>query len=567
MPGRQPGGSAGGGRTPVGRAPCGGYADWVLPVSAALSPTAAPTADAAPAPATDAAPITDLAPNVGRPAAEQPRVSLITMGCARNEVDSSEIAGRLSNGGYRLVADGERADVVVVNTCAFVASAKKDSIDTVLAAADTGAKVVAVGCLAERYGRELADALPEADAVLGFDAYPDLAGLLGDVLDGHRPTSHVPVDRRTLLPISPTARPVAAGAVSVPGHASAPAAGDTAGPASGPVLVRRLLHSGPVAPLKIASGCDRRCTFCAIPAFRGSFVSRPPQEIVAEAHWLAGQGVREIVLVSENSTSYGKDLPGDGQLERLLAALAQVPGIVRVRLSYLQPAETRPGLITSIARLAGVADYYDMSFQHASETVLRRMKRFGSKDSFLALTEQIRAAAPEAGIRSNVIVGFPGETAAELADLTEFLIGARMDAVGVFGYSDEDGTAALALPGKIDQDEIDDRVEQVTTLVEELTAQRAEDRIGTELLVLVDDVSDGVAGRGEHQAPEVDGNTTLLDADGVRLGDLVRARVVGTDGIDLIAEAVQVLPAPQPAGGGAGLRAGSHPVSLAGARP
>ncbi len=489
------------------------------------------------------------------------------MGCARNEVDSSEIAGRLETGGYQLVADGERADVVVVNTCAFVASAKKDSIDTVLAAADTGAKVVAVGCLAERYGHELAQALPEADAVLGFDAYPDLAGLLGDVLDGHRPASHVPVDRRTLLPISPTSRPAAAGAVSVPGHTPAPVAGDTAGPASGPVLVRRLLHSGPVAPLKIASGCDRRCTFCAIPAFRGSFVSRSPQEIVAEAHWLAGQGVREIVLVSENSTSYGKDLPGDGQLEALLAALAQVPGIVRVRLSYLQPAETKPSLITSIAGLAGVADYYDMSFQHASGTVLRRMKRFGSKDSFLALTGQIRAAAPDAGIRSNVIVGFPGETAAELAELEQFLIGARMDAVGVFGYSDEDGTAALALPGKIDQDDIDDRVERVTTLVEELTAQRAEDRIGTQLLVLVDDLSEGVAGRGEHQAPEVDGNTTLLDAGGVLLGDLVRARVVGTDGIDLIAEAMEVLPAPQPVGGAAGLRAGSHPAtSLAGAR-
>ncbi len=488
-----------------------------------------------------------------------PRVSLITLGCARNEVDSSEIAGRLAGGGYLLVEDGETADVVVVNTCAFVASAKKDSIDTLLAAADTGAKVVAVGCLAERYGNELAAALPEADAVLGFDAYPDLAGLLGDVIDGHRPASHVPVDRRTLLPISPTSRRAAAGAVSVPGH-SGPTGRDTLGPASGPVLVRKLLHAGPVAPLKIASGCDRRCTFCAIPAFRGSFVSRPEAEIIAEAHWLAGQGVREIVLVSENSTSYGKDLPGDRQLERLLAGLTDVPGVVRVRLSYLQPAETRPSLISAIADLPGVADYYDMSFQHASETVLRRMKRFGSKDSFLGLTAQIRGAAPEAGIRSNVIVGFPGETIAELAELEAFLIGARLDAVGVFGYSDEDGTAALDLPDKIDQDEIDERVERINSLVEELTSQRAEDRIGTELLVLVDDLTDGVAGRGEHQAPEVDGNTTLLDAEGVLLGELVRARVIGTDGIDLVAELIEVLPAPIPAGGVEGLRRAA-PVS------
>ena len=470
-------------------------------------------------------------------------------------MDSSEIAGRLAGGGYELVDDGAPADVVVVNTCAFVASAKKDSIDTVLAAADTGAKVVAVGCLAERYGNELSAALPEADAVLGFDAYPDLAMLLGDVIDGHKPLSHVPVDRRTLLPISPTSRPAAATAISVPGHqAMSPASSGPDGPASGPVLVRKLLHAGPVAPLKIASGCDRRCTFCAIPAFRGSFVSRPADEIVAEAHWLAGQGVREIVLVSENSTSYGKDLPGDGQLERLLADLAQVSGILRVRLSYLQPAETRPTLVSAIASLDGVADYYDMSFQHASETVLRRMKRFGSRDSFLGLTAQIRAAAPEAGIRSNVIVGFPGETPAELVELEQFLIGARMDAVGVFGYSDEDGTAALTLPGKIDPDEIDERVERITSLVEELTSQRAEDRIGTEVLVLVDDLSAEVVGRAEHQAPEVDGSTTLLGADGVLLGDLVRATVVATDGIDLIAQLAEVLPVPVPAGGFDALR-------------
>lgn len=482
----------------------------------------------------------------------------MTLGCARNEVDSSEIAGRLELGGYELVADPNGADVVVVNTCAFVASAKKDSIDTVLAAADTGAKVVAVGCLAERYGAELAQALPEADAVLGFDAYPDLATLLGDVVDGHRPAAHTPVDRRMLLPISPAARPDAAAAVSLPGHA----------PASGPTLLRTLLHSGPVAPLKIASGCDRRCTFCAIPSFRGAFVSRQIDEIVAEARWLADQDVREIVLVSENSTSYGKDLPGERQLEDLLGALAAVPGIARVRLSYLQPAETRPWLIEAIATIPGVADYYDMSFQHASEPVLRRMRRYGSRPAFLRLVEQIRAASPEAGIRSNVIVGFPGETEDDLAELEAFLIGARMDAVGVFGYSDEDGTAAESLPDKLDDDTIAERVERVTSLVEELTAQRAEDRIGTEMIVLVDagEQSEHQAadhrradrtafGRGPHQAPDVDGNVLItgsvtVPADGLVPGRLVRCLVTSSDGIDLIAQALEVLPLGAPTGSG-----------------
>ena len=461
-------------------------------------------------------------------------VNLVTLGCARNEVDSSEIAGRLETGGYRLVAEPAGADVVVVNTCAFVASAKKDSIDTVLTAADTGAKVVAVGCLAERYGAELAEALPEADAVLGFDAYPDLAALLGDVVDGHRPASHTPVDRRLLLPIAPAARPAATRGLSVPGHA----------PASGPTQ-RTLLHSGPVAPLKIASGCDRRCTFCAIPSFRGAFVSRPIDEIVGEAGWLAGQGVREIVLVSENSTSYGKDLPGERSLEQLLAALAAEPGIARVRLSYLQPAETRPWLIQAIATIPGVADYYDMSFQHASEPVLRRMRRYGSREAFLALIDQIRAAAPDAGIRSNVIVGFPGETPDDLAELEAFLTGARMDAVGVFGYSDEDGTAAADLPDKLDADEIADRVERVTSLVEELTTQRAEDRIGRQMLVLVDEVphAEAVAGRGPHQAPDVDGNVRIVDAGGLdlTLGSLVRCEIVDSDGIDLMARAVEIV--------------------------
>jgi MiaB/RimO family radical SAM methylthiotransferase len=313
------------------------------------------------------------------------------------------------------------------------------------------------------------------------------------------------------------------------------------------VLTRTLLQSGPVAPLKIASGCDRRCTFCAIPAFRGSFVSRQPAEILAEAHWLADQGIREIVLVSENSTSYGKDLPGERPLESLLVALSRVPGIDRVRLSYLQPAETKPSLLQAIATTPRVADYFDMSFQHASEPVLRRMRRFGSVEGFLGLTAQIRAVAPEAGIRSNVIVGFPGETAADLQALETFLIGARMDAVGVFGYSDEDGTGAFDLPGKIDDDEIDARVERITALVDALSAQRAEDRSGTEIEVLVDELTDdpadgpAVVARGAHQAPEVDGNTTLADAGGIVLGDLVRATVIGTDGIDLIARPLEVL--------------------------
>jgi ribosomal protein S12 methylthiotransferase RimO len=472
------------------------------------------------------------------------RFTLLTLGCARNEVDSEELAGRLTERGWAHVADGDDGDVdvVLVNTCGFVESAKKDSVDTLLSVADSGAKVVAVGCLAERYGAELAESLPEAAAVLGFDHYATLDERLDDVVAGRAVEAHKPVDRRTLLPISPVQRPAAAEQVAVPGHGW------------GPRVVRARLDSSPVAPLKIASGCDRRCAFCAIPSFRGAFVSRTPEELLGEAAWLAEHGVRELYLVSENSTSYGKDLPGGADaLADLLPRLAAVPGIDRVRVSYLQPAETRPGLVKAIATTPGVADYFDLSFQHSSEAVLRRMRRFGSTESFLDLVGRIRELAPAAGIRTNVIVGFPGETEADVAELAHFLTEARLDAVGVFGYSDEDGTEAEGLPDKLDADTIAERVAEISGLVEELTSQRAEDRIGDTVDVLVerlaDDESD-CAGRAAHQAPEVDGECVLLDADDLpgvpiadlAVGDLVRGAVVDSAGVDLVVRPIEVLP-------------------------
>ncbi len=458
---------------------------------------------------------------------------MVTLGCARNETDSEELAGQLEAAGWELSDDSP--DVVVVNTCGFVESAKKDSIDTLLAASDTGAKVVAVGCLAERYGTQLADQLPEADAVLGFDAYAALPDSLARVLGGEQLPSHTPGDRRKLLPISPVerAKAVEPGVIDIglPGHAG------------GPTVVRRRLDDSPVAPLKLASGCDRRCAFCAIPSFRGSFVSRRPSDVLAEARWLSQHGVRELVLVSENSTSYGKDLGDLRLLETLLPELAALEGIDRVRLSYLQPAEMRPGLVEVLTGTPGVAPYFDMSFQHASATVLRRMRRFGSTETFLALLAQIRAGDPTAAVRSNVIVGVPGETEDDVAELERFVTAARLDAVGVFGYSDEDGTEAEQLPDHLPQQVVDARVARITELVEELSAQRAEERIGEVVEILIDTVADGVAeGRTAGQAPDVDGSTTVVGD--VRVGDLVRARIVDTHGVDLVAE---LLPVPVPA--------------------
>lgn len=471
-------------------------------------------------------------------------VHLITLGCARNEVDSSELAARLEVGGFRLVDDPEAADAVMVNTCGFIEAAKKDSVDTLLAAADlkTDGKaqaVVAVGCMAERYGKELADSLPEADAVLGFDDYASVAERLQSILSGNQHQAHVPRDRRTLLPISPVDRQAAAGGAAIPGHAPvAPDLPTGLAPASGPRVVRRRLDGAPSAPLKLASGCDRRCTFCAIPSFRGAYVSRTPDEIVAEARWLAENGVREAFLVSENSSSYGKDLGDIRLLERLLGDLAAVEGLDWVRVSYLQPAETRPTLVQTMASTPGVVPYFDLSFQHASAPVLRRMRRFGHAETFLGLIESIRALAPQAGIRSNVIVGFPGETEDDVQVLSDFLVAAGLDAIGVFGYSDEEGTEAAGFDGKLSEDEIEDRRNRLTDLADELVAARAEERIGESVRVLIEEVADGeVIGRSEHQGPEVDGATTVTGLTDARPGMIVSATVVATDGVDLIAAA------------------------------
>jgi ribosomal protein S12 methylthiotransferase len=479
-------------------------------------------------------------------------VSLITLGCARNEVDSEELAARLAAGGWTLRAEGEDADVVLVNTCGFIQAAKQESIDELLAAADSGAKVAATGCLAERYGAELASELPEAQ-ILSFDDYTDIAARLDDVLAGKRKPAHAPRDRRTLLPVSPAHRqaalPAPGGSNSPHGGLSAPhgplTLGDpppegTPSPPWGPRVYRRRLSGGVAAPLKIASGCDRRCSFCAIPSFRGAFVSRRPPELLAEAEWLAGQGVRELLLVSENSTSYGKDLGDLRLLETLLPELAAVDKVAWVRVSYLQPAEVRPGLIDVMASTPGVVPYFDLSFQHASGQVLRSMRRFGDRARFTDLIDRIRQACPQAGIRSNFIVGFPGETAADLRELELFLSSARLDAIGIFGYSDEDGTEAAAFPGKVSEDEIARRVAEFADIADEVMAQRASDRVGETVEVLIETALAGdgdgqFEGRAAHQAPDVDGSTTLLTDRPLAPGDVVTARVTESAGADLVA--------------------------------
>ena len=445
-------------------------------------------------------------------------VAVVTLGCSRNEVDSEELAGRLAADGWTLVDDVESAEVALVNTCGFIESAKKDSIDALLEAnslkghGQTRA-VVAVGCMAERYGNELAEALPDTDAILSFDDYQDISARLQSIVAGNSHAPHIPRDRRALLPIAPA---------------------DRAETRESSEFSRKRLGDAPWAPLKIASGCDRRCSFCAIPYFRGSFISRRPHEILDEARWLVANGVTELFLVSENTTSYGKDL-GDLQLmEKMLPEIAAIEGVERVRLSYLQPAEMRPTLIQAMIATPKTVPYFDLSFQHSSPTVLRRMRRFGDNEKFLHLINQIRVLSPEAGIRSNFIVGFPGETQEDFDELARFITEAKLDAVGIFGYSDEDNTEALNIDGKIDEEVIAQRVETLSSLADEMVTLRAQARIGETIRVLIED-AELQEGRAAHQGPEVDGSTTFIGTN-FAAGQYVDAVVIDSMGADLVAK-------------------------------
>ncbi|HJU00932.1 MAG TPA: 30S ribosomal protein S12 methylthiotransferase RimO, partial [Actinomycetes bacterium] len=504
------------------------------------------------------------------PAAAPPTtVAIVTLGCGRNEVDSENAAGLLTAAGYRVVADPEQADAVIVNTCAFVEAAKRESIETVLDAAalkeqGRARTVLVTGCLAERYTEELRVELPEADAIVPFADYARLPELLG----GHR-RERPNGSGDGAGPVVPGAALIPPGAAlippgvapappsTVPGRSSLVPVGRRALPMvfptpAGAAFPARAAARGPVALVKLAEGCDRDCSFCAIPSFRGRFRSRRPTEILDEVAWLAGQGVTEICLVAENSTSYGKDLGGREALIHLLRDLAEVDGLRRVRLNYLQPDELTPGLLEEMAANPVVCSYFDLSLQHASAPVLRRMRRGGSAEGFLELVGRIRALDPDAAFRSNFILGFPGERAADVRQLEAFLEAARLDWVAFFAWSPEDGTAALALDGRVAPGVARSRVERVQEVQDRVVAEAQQGWVGRRLEVLVERVEDdGTAeGRSFREAPESDGVVRVEgeprpvrrgpgNPEGVprtvRVGEYVTVEITAAQGPELLA--------------------------------
>jgi ribosomal protein S12 methylthiotransferase len=416
-----------------------------------------------------------------------------TLGCPKNQVDSDKLVGTLEAEGMARAASADEADMVVVNTCAFVEAARQESVDTVLALADAkqaGARLVVTGCLAERYGDELAAALPEADLVAGFGV-PVTLGRAAPQMD--------------LLNLP---RPKA---------------------------------TAPWAYVKVAEGCDRTCGFCAIPSFRGPQRSRSVESILDEVEALEAQ---EIVLVAQDLASYGKDVPGmgAGSIVPLVSAVAaRVP---RTRLLYLYPSDLTDELVDAVG--ATGVPYFDLSLQHVSKPLLRRMRRWGDGDRFLVRIEGIRARFPDAAFRSNFVVGYPGETEEDHDRLLAFVEAAQLDWCGFFSYSREEGTYAAGLDGTVPTSLVNERLHELSELQDRITARRRESLVGSVVEVLVD--APGV-GRSHREAPEIDGIVHVPTS--LAVGRFAKVRVVGAAGPDLEALPVALrLAAHGGAGGG-----------------
>ena len=429
-----------------------------------------------------------------------------TLGCPKNDVDSDKLIGALVADGMEATADAADADLVVVNTCAFIGDARQESIDTILALDETrgaDSRLVVTGCMAERYGDELAEALPEVDQVAGF-------GQAFNLVPAERDGTEVPAGHgRKLIPVS-----------------SAPL------PDFDLLNLPRPKTAAPWAYVKIAEGCDRSCGFCAIPSFRGPQRSRDVESILTEVDQT---GAREIVLVAQDLASYGKDRPdelGAGSIVPLVDAVAAA--VDRVRLLYLYPSDLTDELIASICS-SGVP-YFDLSLQHVSKPLLRRMRRWGDGERFLSRIGDIRSREPDATFRSNFIVGYPGETEEDHDQLLDFVEQAQLDWCGFFEYSNEDGTYAADLDGHVDQSLMRERLAELRELQDEITAARRDLLIGVDIDVLVD--APGV-GRSHREAPEIDGVVHVPHTSPV--GDVVTVTVADALGPDLVAVGVDMM--------------------------
>ena len=427
-----------------------------------------------------------------------PSLWLTTLGCAKNQVDSEKVTAMLSEAGYSWADSAETADVVMVNTCAFIEEARAESIDAILALEESkrdGARSVVIGCMAQRFGTEVADSLPEVDAVLGLDQYGELVGVLDQLTSWHP----VELIRRPAMDIL---------------HA-----------------IGRPVSELPYAYLKVAEGCNKPCTFCAIPLIRGKQRSRRPTEIRQELAELTAHGVSEVVLVAQDLAAYGRDIDAPGGLPELIEFVSDIEGLGRLRLLYLHPREINQRLIDLVANSPVVAPYFDLSLQHVAKPLLRGMKRPGSFDQHLGLVHRIRAANPLAATRSSFIVGFPGETTGHVDELAEFLEEAQLDWAGFFPYSAEPGTPAAEMEDQVPREHIMERLRHLSSIQDEITEHNNSKHVGGRDTLLIDQVEDGVPlGRSHRHAPEIDG---VVRVDRGRVGEWLEVEYTSVYGPDM----------------------------------
>jgi ribosomal protein S12 methylthiotransferase len=461
------------------------------------------------------------------------KIGMISLGCPKNLVDSEVMLGLAQQAGHELTRDAADADVLVVNTCAFIDKAKQESIDTILEMAELKKngkcqRLVVTGCMAERYRDELRAQIPEIDALLGTGEVPEIVSALGGAATSTR-TNFVSLLRSNGERVNSGSRIPDPGSRDLPTYIY---------DAETPRLLATPRH---YAYVKIAEGCDYKCAFCIIPTLRGHYRSRPAESIVREARALAERGVKELLLISQDTSFYGVDRGERGALARLLRELNTVDGLEWIRMLYLYPTTIGDDVLDAMAESHKVCNYVDLPLQHASDAVLKRMKRPGTRASYQRLLDRIRVRVPNVALRTTFIVGFPGETDADFAELTDFVGGVGFDHVGVFTYSHEEGTSAHGLPDDVPAKLKRQRRSRLMSLQKRIVSRAQHLRVGSQVRLLVDGPSSEhdlvLRARLEGQAPDIDPMVYLTDCDPSEFaaGTFLDAEIVGSREYDLLA--------------------------------
>ena len=443
---------------------------------------------------------------------ENMKLFCVSLGCDKNLVDTEKMLGLLGGTGFTFTDDEMEAEVILVNTCCFIGDAKEESVNTILEMArlkEEGAcrALIVTGCLAQRYKQEILDEIPEVDAILGTTSYEDVAGIVKQVLEGRGTTHLTSFHDLGELPDTKAARVVTTG--------------------------------GYYAFLKIAEGCDKRCTYCIIPYLRGPYRSVPMEQLLEEARQLAQGGVKELILVAQETTLYGKDIYGEKSLPKLLHELAQIPGIQWIRIQYCYPEEITDGLIEAIRTEEKVCHYLDIPIQHASNRVLKRMGRRTNREELTERIAKLRREIPDIALRTTMISGFPGETQADHEELMDFVNEMEFERLGVFAYSAEEDTPAYSYPDQVPQEVKEGRRDEIMELQQDIAFGHGEDMVGRVLTVLIEGkvVDEPVyVGRTYMDAPNVDGLIFVNAEMELMSGDFVRVKVTGAAEYDLIGE-------------------------------